>query len=825
MPTVHTEWSGTAAMAILTFGRCEIDLIARQVRVDGHVALLGPRAFDVLEVLIEARGQLVTKAEILDRAWGGLMVEENNLQVQVAALRKQLGARAIVTIPGRGYRFALAAGAAPEPATTDGPGRHNLPEQVTSLIGREQDITAIEGALRRARLVTLTGVGGIGKTRLALAVATRANGAFADGLCFVDLAALDRALPVAPLVARALDVPSSGQDLRSTLLAHLEHRKLLLVLDNCEHVIESCAQLCHDVLVRCDGLRILATSRESLRVQGEQTYIVPPLPIPRADVDASATSIRQYASVALFVERATAARASFAMSDANIAAIVAICRRLDGIPLAIELAARRIGVLSAQEVARGLDDRFRLLDQGPRAEVTRQQTLGALIDWSHELLSPDEQDLFRRLAVFAGGWSLDAARVVCRATATSDGTIPDLLEQLVNKSLVVVEERAGEMRYRLLDTLRAYALARLRTSDDADAAQQAHLDYFLTLVEATDMHLLTADQGPWLDHLDCERENLLAALAWTSSSRGRAADGLRLAGALGTYWWLRGLLREGRRWLALLLDLATDAPPASRRKALCAMASLALGQGEPAAAQSHHEAALASAASLAERHETARSQLAVAYWAWSQGTPDARVAQAMFDETLRMCRAVGDAWGAAMAMNGLGFLALIPEHDVARARNLHQQALVTFASIADRVGASYAISGLGFGALLEDDLDEAGRRYREALGIARDLDDRRGIAEALDGLADVVAGRGEPAAAARIWGASQRLREEFTYELADPLREHHARRIAAARAALGRPEAFDVAWDADRARPLDEVIDAAWSTLDEAIPTAGTPAP
>ena len=425
----------------------------------------------------------------------------------------------------------------------------NLPVQVTSFVGREQEQATVLALLGHSHLVTLTGAGGAGKTRLLLQVAVASVETCPDGVWLVELASLADPVLVPQVVAAVLGVREEpGRPLSATLAAYLQPKALLLLLDNCEHLVGACAELANALLRTCPKLRILASSREGLLAAGETTYRVPSLSVPDLDHLPMPEQLAGYEAVQLFVERARARRPEFSLSAKNARAVAQICARLDGMPLAIELAAARVSALPVEAILARLDDRFRLLTGGPRSALPRQQTLRAALDWSHDLLSDQERLLLRRLSVFAGGWTLEQAEEVCVGQGIEAWEVLDVLGSLVNKSLILPEERDGEAHYRLLETIREYVLERLAMSGEQVEFRRRHAGYYLRQAEAAEPELHGPRQGRLLNQLETEHDNLRAALAWSLAS-GEAALGIRLAGALSGFWYLRGYVSEGRGWL------------------------------------------------------------------------------------------------------------------------------------------------------------------------------------------------------------------------------------------------------------------------------------
>jgi predicted ATPase/DNA-binding winged helix-turn-helix (wHTH) protein len=548
------------------FGRIEVRPAERKVLAEGRPVPVGARAFDVLVALIEHRDRIVSKDELLDIAWPGMVVEENNLQVQISTIRKHLGPRAVATISNRGYQFTL------EPETEAPPlrpaaSRHNLPCSITSFVGRERERTELRSLLDCSRLVTLVGMGGVGKTRLALQLGTETLDAYADGTRFVELAGVGHGERVADAIAAALGVePDPHRPPMEALLKHLHGRKLLLILDNCEHLLHSCVPLVRNLLESAPGLSIVATSREALRIPGEVVFPVPRLTLPAAGGDRE-SPLSTCDAMQLFAERAKAASTSFAITPANVDIVGELCRRLDGIPLALELAAARLRALSIEAMAARLDERFRLLKLEVPYAAPRHQALRTCLDWSHDLLTEQERIVLRRLGVFVGGCTIDAAEAVAADSLVAPRDVVDLLANLVEKSMV--EHDARTDRYDLLETVRQYAVERLVESADERGTRARHMQHYVGLAEAANPNLVGPDPRPWFNRLDAERENLLAAHAFCDVADDGAEQGLRLAYALNRYWMYRPLIALGRRMVTQALARpGVESHPVLHAKAL-----------------------------------------------------------------------------------------------------------------------------------------------------------------------------------------------------------------------------------------------------------------
>jgi predicted ATPase/class 3 adenylate cyclase len=502
---------------------------------------------------------------------------------------------------------------------------NNLPIQMTSFVGRGQEIAEVKQSLIETRLVTLTGSGGTGKTRLSLQVATEILDRFKDGVWLIELAPITDPDLVSNSVASALGVyEEPGRPLIATLLDWFRDRELLLILDNCEHLLDACARFGDSVLRGGRGIRILATSREALGITGETAYRVPSLPIPNPKEQLDVGQLQECESARLFIERAAQALPTFKVTNTVSPAVAQICRRLDGIPLAIELAAARVKVLSLEQIAERLDDRFRLLTGGSRTALPRQQTLRALIDWSYQLLSEQERLLFRRLAVFVGGWTLKAAEAVCGVAGIEPFDILDLLTHLVDKSLVIVENTGKESRYRRLETIRQYAREKLFETEEAAQMRDWHLNYFRTLAEKAEIEILNANQVAWLNRLDVEFDNIRAALEW--SQENRVEDGLRLGSAIWRFCLRYGYTNE----LIEKLNQLLQSPQGTLRtlaqaKTLVALSILTAwqsGQSDPVQWRALAEEGLAIYKEWSDRNGEAAGLYALGVVANMNGGPD-----------------------------------------------------------------------------------------------------------------------------------------------------------------------------------------------------------
>jgi predicted ATPase/class 3 adenylate cyclase len=680
---------------------------------------------------------------------------------------------------------------------------NNLPTQLTSFVGRERAMADIEDQLSRVRLLTLVGAGGAGKTRLALQVAANLLEHYPDGAWLVELAALADPAFVPQVVASALGLRDDiGRPLPAVLADHLERRRLLLLLDNCEHLIAACASLAETLLLTCPRLRIVATSREALGIAGETTWRVPPLVLPDPHCLPPLDRLLVNEAVRLFGDRAGSALPGFIVTNENASAVTAICQRLDGIPLAIELAAVRVKVLSPEQIVARLDDRFRLLTAGSRTALPRQQTLRALVDWSHDLLTASERILFRRLAVFAGGWSLEAAEGVCAGEGIDAYEMLGLLAQLVDKSLVLTEQHGSETRYRLLETLRQYAAEKLRAAGEEERLPRRHCAWFAALVERETAQLRGPGQVNAFAQLELEYENLRAALDWCETEPGSCAVAAQIADDLGWFWELRGHVREGRERLDRLLALVSGRTEA-RARALSAAGLLAHHVGEYAHAAALLDESIEIWRELGDQRGTAIALARFGQLEQSCGNYDR--AWTLLEESRALFREVGAESGidAPVAV----FLAQVAKNrgDHERAISLFEDCLRAALGQGDTHAAASALRSLGELTQMRGDYERAAARLAESLRLLRELDDRSCAGTTLDSLAVLSAAHGDPKRAARLFAAAQASREAQSLTLPPPEQERLNQAAAAARMELDRG-AFDAAWAEGRAMTLDQAV-------------------
>ena len=658
---------------------------------------------------------------------------------------------------------------------------NNLPQQVSSFIGREQQLADSKSLLGTTRLLTLLGAGGLGKTRLSLQVAVDLIDDFLDGVWLVELAPLSDGTLVAQAVASTLGVKEeAGSPVQEALERFVKDRQLLLILDNCEHLLHACAGVVRSLLACGPKVKVLTSSREPLREAGEATFQVPPLPVPDADALPPLDALAQYESVRLFCDRAKANQPEFALTARNAHAVAEICQRLDGIPLALELAAARVRSLAVETIADRLSDRFRVLGVGSRTALPRQQTLRACIDWSYNLLTPGERALLRRLAVFAGGFSLEAAEEVGAAEDIDRGDVLDLLSQLVDKSLV--ELAAEGNRYRLLETVRQYASELLHESGEEDSTRTRHLAFYLALVENAEVHLHGPEQGTWLRRLDIERENVLAAHAWCGAADDRAELGLHLAFGMQLYWMRRGLLRLGYR----VTMESVERPPArartiSRCRSLYAAGNLAWAMARYGEARPYVEESLSIARERADKDRIAAALVLLGTILNDEG--DRAGARICYEESLALSEELGNALRLA---NALGSLAAIhgSEGNFDAADAMFERSLAFSRKQGNRNNIAANLCNLSLVSIRRGIVDRARVLLLEALNIAEDIGARSLGLAILGIIATLEATAGNWERAARSYGARRAESERQGFS-ADRDDEILAPLIAQTRSALG----------------------------------------
>ncbi|MBI5714097.1 MAG: tetratricopeptide repeat protein [Chloroflexi bacterium] len=746
----------------------------------------------------------------------------------------------------------------------------NLPNPLTSFIGREKEIRTLKELLATTRLLTLSGAGGCGKTRLAIEIASRCargddspNRLYKNGVWWVDLSTLSEPSLVPQSVANVFDLQETPDTPLLKLLANfLREKELLLVLDNCEHLIDASARLAETLLNALPKLQILATSREALNVTGETVWHVPSLAVPNAEHLPPLNQLTQYDAIKLFVQCAAAIAPNWKL-DGNARAVTQICARLDGVPLAIELAAARLKTLSAEQIAERLNDRFHLLTSGSRTALPRQQTLRAAIDWSFDLLSEPERVLLSRLSVFAGGWTFDAAECVwADSVPASKGRmkgddILDLLSHLIDKSLILAEEHDSVTRYRMLETIRQYANEKLLESGESERVRDRHLEYFLKLVEETELKLRGATHLTWLNHLETEHDNLRAALDWSQESERGAEWGLQLAATLSRFWDLRGYLREGRERISSALAHSQHlGRTVARGKAFCGGAELAYRQSDYLVARPLANEALAIYRELSDKQGIADTLSVLGYIGEEEGDYDTPAG--LYKETLALNRELENEHGIATALQNLGWVALRLGQN-ALANSQFEEALAINRRLEDKRKTTFTLSGLaevaarqgklevasrlieeclalrreighkwGIGgslgmwawiAMHQRDWDTALIRLRESIGVRKEIGDKGGIAWCLERLAEVAMENNALARAVQIFGAASALRGSMG-SVIDPVDQpEHDLRIATLHKKLNE-ENYSAVWNAGRTMTMEQAIEYALAEQVEVQPSA-----
>jgi len=782
------------------FGTVEVRPDERQILVEGQPATVGARAFDLLVTLIGHRDRVVSKGELLDLVWPGLVVEENNLQVQVSTLRKILGNQSIATLPGRGYRFTLPIDNDETGPSCPLPGfAHNLPAQLSTFVGREREISELKEALGNARLVTLTGMGGNGKSRLSIKVAEQVIPEYTDGVWLAELSPVTENVRVPQVVAFVLGVKEEPERaLIETLVAFVKSRRMLLILDNCEHLIEGCAELARRLLLAAPQLKIMASSREPLHVSGESRF-----PVPGLDIKTEAVS--------LFVDRALAVQPAFQRSPSNIETVAAICERLDGIPLAIELAAARVNAMPVERMSVLLNDAFRLLNKGDRAAPSRQQTLRASIDWSYDLLSIPERILLRRLAIFAGGWSLGAAESIASGGDVAQLDVFDLLTQLVEKSLVEIDAR-GE-RYRLLETVRQYAYEMLQASGELNPVRGAHARYYVEFAEQVRRDIGGLTQAKALARLDAEIENLLAAHASCSHVPDGVSLGRRLSRALRHYWIRGGHLPLGIR---VALDALARMNHADRTKerwsALFDVGQLSCWAGQFAQGRRYMQEAVAIAREIGDPGPIggALQMLALA----CSGEGENGTARSYLEEAVALAEKVNDPIELAAALNGLAQCHRI-QGELELAETLYQRAMTLAAQAGNNETIAITLLNLAMLWIDRRSAERARSMLLEVLAVSRSTGSRAALQSVLEVSAGLAMLTEDPERAARFYGAAEAMATDTGIRRDPADASFLLPRVDDARRRLG-VEAFEACEKQGRALPAEVALQEARAWLEEA---------
>jgi predicted ATPase/DNA-binding winged helix-turn-helix (wHTH) protein len=813
--------STDAARTIFRFADFELDTVAYELRRKGRRLRLPRQPMDLLLLLVERPGELVSREEIATRLWApGVCVDlDAGIHTAVLRIRQVLGEsrespRFLETVSGKGYRFIAPVKrlsfdqrqpSYEVPASADSlqnVRRHNLPAELTSFVGRRKELTGLRRLLTGSRLLSLTGDGGVGKTRLAVRLVSELVREASEGVWLIDLAPLTTPALIAQTIATVIGVRESAhRSVRQALVEYLRHREVLLILDTCEHLIDACAELVEVLLREAPRLRIVATSREALGVAGEAVFRVPSLSVPSTSAPLSADALRASEATQLFVERATAIDPDFTPSAANAGSIARICHRLDGIPLAIELAAARVVMLSPEQIEERLQDRFRLLTGGTRTAVARQRTLEATVDWSYQLLSDVERTLFGRLSVFPASWTLDAAESVCVGDGIDVSDVLDLLSRLVSKSLVTIEtDVVPERRYRFLETVRQYARERLVQSGTADRLRDRHFEFYFNEFRGALPILRHHNQVACLRRLRVEQENIRSALEWGLSSLPYIEQGLELAGALFWFWTKRGLFAEGRLWLERALAVGVESPGRLRAVALIGLSHMDHFQGR------HVETAARATQALSLGSEDA---WVLSFALFMQALAahechDFDQARARALDGLKAANACDEIVQRSGPLMILGNVALA-SGDHEQAQQLYEEAIDTSRRAGDTWGLGILLSVAAGLRIVRGDFDGARSQAAEALARCHELEDTRGIAWSLDVFAGLLAARGHAEPAAQLWGAADGLLESVGGSLTPTIGWIRDRCVAHVKASLG-DDAFDQARATGRTMPPEQAI-------------------
>ncbi|MGI8639667.1 MAG: tetratricopeptide repeat protein [Pyrinomonadaceae bacterium] len=808
---------------VYRFGQFEINAGEQLLRREGEIVPLTPKIFEMLLLLVRNNNRMLSKDVIMETVWADSFVEETNLTSNISRLRKILhagGERFIETFPKRGYRFRGEVETIdaeivlnrrvttrvrqiveefddtdelPEYAAALETLPNNLTLPITPIVGREKQINEIENLLRRNRLVTLTGIGGTGKTRLAQEIACRLLSEFPDGVFFIPLAAVRNAELVASEIAQTLGVKESGgKSLIDATKDFLREKNMLLAVDNFEQIVAA-APVLSELLAAAPDLKMLATSRVLLHLKAEREFIVPPLALPDLSEPSAIAGglnftieiLSENESVKLFTERARAIKSNFSLTEDNAAIVAEICYNLDGLPLAIELAAARIKILSPEQILTRLENRLKLLTGGAKDLPARQQTMRGAIEWSYDLLDKAEQILFRRTAVFAGGFTIEAVEAIeaiCGNDESQDKVqspkskvqspktkdqkpkpeidVLNCLTSLVENSLVFQTETAnGESRFRLLEVVREYALETLEASGECEMRRKNHAVFFLELTRKADPEIFGEQGGNWLNRLEDEHDNLRAALAWSTVNDIETAA--NLAGALRNFWILHNHLTEGRKWLETILEYSDESSAAVRFKLLNGLGHTAGYQGDLETARRTHEKGLAEGKAANDWRQAAISMRGLGFVAkWKN---DLAAARKFYEESLAVSRELDDQNGIAVSLTSLGDLARM-KNDFAAARPFYEESLMICQRTGNEQGVVGSLNNLGAVAFGEGDFQAAHSYYAEAMAAVLRLGEKISLSYSLDGFAALAVKRGAVELAAQLAGAAEHLRESLGFD-------------------------------------------------------------